>query len=184
MQDKIKELYKKYEALILYVFFGGLTTLVSWVTHFGARNFLNVSVGTATFFSWVCAVTFAFVTNKKYVFKSKAGDFNDLLRQIWLFFAARLVSLGVEWVIMYFCADRFRNTFIKLFRLDRIEYGKGLFKMELLSTPEKLNELIFKLFFASVIILVMNYAFSKVVVFRKKGKSGYIKNGALKHRFL
>jgi hypothetical protein len=42
--------------------------------------------------------------------------------------------------------------------------------MELLSTPEKLNELIFKLFFASVIILVMNYAFSKVVVFRKKGK--------------
>ncbi|NLP25940.1 MAG: GtrA family protein [Clostridiales bacterium] len=170
MIEKIKGIYKKHEALILYVFFGGLTTLVSWITHFGAREFLSTSVRVATVFSWVCAVTFAFITNKKYVFKSKAVDFKDLFRQIWLFFAARLVSLGVEVLIMDLCADKYRNTFIKLFRLDRIEYGKGLFKLELISTAEKLNELIFKLFFASIIILVMNYAFSKVVVFRKKLK--------------
>lgn len=170
MQEIIKKIYKKYEALILYVFFGGLTTVVSWVTHFGARNFLSASVGAATIFSWICAVTFAFITNKKYVFKSKAVDFKDLLRQIWLFFAARLVSLGVEWAIMFLCADKFKDTFIKLFRLDKIEYGKGLFKLDLLSTPDKLNELIFKLFVASVIVLIMNYAFSKVVVFRKKAK--------------
>ena len=171
MIEKIKGIYKKHEALILYVFFGGLTTLVSWITHFGSRNFLNASVGVATFISWICAVTFAFITNKKYVFKSEASDIIDLFRQIWLFFAARFVSLGVEWAIMYFCADKYKYTFINMFRLDRVEYGKGLFKLELLSTAEKLNEMIFKLFFASVIILVMNYAFSKAVVFRKKQKN-------------
>ncbi len=170
MQDKIKKIYTKHEALILYVFFGGLTTVVSWITHFGARNFLSASVVVATVFSWVCAVTFAFITNKKYVFKSKAVNFNDLLRQIGLFFAARLVSLGVEALIMFLCADKYKHTFIKLFRLDRIEYGKGLFKLELLSTADKLNELIFKIFIASVIVLIMNYAFSKAVVFRKKAK--------------
>ena len=78
MIEKIKGIYKKHEALILYVFFGGLTTLVSWITHFGAREFLSTSVRVATVFSWVCAVTFAFITNKKYVFKSKAVDFKDL----------------------------------------------------------------------------------------------------------
>lgn len=39
MFEKIKSLYKKYEDIILYVFFGGLTTVVSWGTHFASRFF-------------------------------------------------------------------------------------------------------------------------------------------------
>lgn len=164
----IKKLYKKHEDLILYICFGLLTTVVSWVTHFSVKNLFGVSITLATIISWIFAVTFAFVTNKKIVFKSRATDFKDSIRQLGQFYGARLVSLGIEWLILFLCADIFRDYFIKLFMLEKINYGKGMFNMTFLNSPEKLNEVIFKVCIASVIILIMNYGFSKLVVFRKK----------------
>ena len=73
-----------------------------------------------------------------------------------------------NFLILFLCADIFRDYFIKLFMLEKINYGKGMFNMTFLNSPEKLNEVIFKVCIASVIILIMNYGFSKLVVFRKK----------------
>lgn len=152
MFEKIKSLYKKYEDAILYIFFGGLTTLVSWGTHFASRIFLKVPVSAATMISWVCSVTFAFITNKKFVFKNKTETAKGLVMQTLSFYAARAASLGVEMVIMYLCADRFSENFCNLFGVSA-----------------SVNEMIFKVL-ANVVILIMNYALSKLVIFRNKDK--------------
>ena len=73
MPKPLQELYHKYEDIILYVFYGGLTTVISFASQFLATAILGggeVQDAISTAFSWICSVTFAFFTNKKYVFKS------------------------------------------------------------------------------------------------------------------
>lgn len=136
----IKKIYLKYETIILYVFFGGLTTLVSFSTHFLVR-YLDGSVIVATTISWICAVLFAFFTNRIWVFKSSTKGILSFIRQLLTFFGARLFSFLVELCIMW--------VFVDLMEL---------------------NELIVKIG-ANVIVLVLNYILSKLVVFRKKNDS-------------
>ena len=69
----LQNIYFKYEKGLLYCFYGALTTLVSMITKLVPMYFLGegkLSVTFCTVFSWICAVTFAFFTNKKYVFQS------------------------------------------------------------------------------------------------------------------
>lgn len=148
MSDKIKQLYKKYEDMILYIIFGVLTTIVSYASYFIARNVMTVAA--ANIVSWVCAVTFAFITNKKYVFKSKTDTAKAWITEALSFYAARLLTGLVETVIMALCADKYSEFFCSLFRVE-----------------PKINELIFKII-ANVIILIMNYVISKLVIFRNK----------------
>ncbi len=148
--EKLKTIYQRYENIILYVFFGGLTTIVSWGTHFGSEHFFHVSVAVATAISWICSVTFAFITNKKFVFKNKTETGKGLILQVASFFAARAMSLGVEIIIMKLCADTYSDYFSSLFGVDK-----------------KTNEMIFKLF-ANVVILIINYVLSKLVIFKNK----------------
>lgn len=154
--EKIKALYHKYEDIIRYVFFGGLTTVVSFASHFIARfagaelpqeltirsikaaldNSL-VSAELATTISWVCAVTFAFFTNKIFVFRSKEKG-KGILREALMFYGARLTSYWVEVLMMF--------VFV---------------------TKMEINELLIKIL-AQGVILAMNYLFSKFIVFRRK----------------
>ena len=69
--EKIRNLFVKYKELILYLVFGGLTTLVSWGSY-ALLELSGLSVTVANALSWVCAVAFAFVTNKLFVFESKS----------------------------------------------------------------------------------------------------------------
>jgi len=82
---------KKYREPALYVFFGGLTTLVSVAVQFGA-DYLGANVALATTISWVCAVAFAYVCNRLFVFKSKA----HWLKQAITFYGARLATYFLE----------------------------------------------------------------------------------------
>ena len=73
---KIKELYIKHAEIINYLIVGGLTTIVSLGTYyFCICTFLNskngIELQIANVISWICAVSFAFYANKKFVFKSK-----------------------------------------------------------------------------------------------------------------
>lgn len=161
----IKELYKKYEDIILYIIFGVLTTVVSFVTQFLSSRFLNTAVILSTTISWICAVTFAYVTNRKYVFRSEVKGFSDIAAEAAKFYGARIITYAAEVMIMYLCADRFSSFFINLFRLEPLDYSSGLFSS--FGDARGLNEMIFKLI-ANVIILISNYILSKVLVFRKK----------------
>ena len=81
----LQDLYHKYEEQLLYVLFGGLTTLISIVTKLAVfalvpdqgqpwRTTLAVTL------SWIFAVTFAFFTNKAYVFKNQTKGAKEFFR--------------------------------------------------------------------------------------------------------
>ena len=135
---KLKELLIRYKELILYVFFGGCTTLISIATYWVCRNLLNIPVVPADVISWILSVIFAYVTNKIWVFESKSTELKVIVREVVEFFAARLFSLGVDVLFMYI-------TVVKLHLPD----------MWMKVT-------------ANVIVIILNYVFSKWIIFRKK----------------
>lgn len=137
----IQKLYYKYESGLLYIFFGGLTTLVSIGTQYLAA-WLGASTALATTISWICAVTFAFFTNRTCVFKSTVSDKRGVLREAAQFFGARLFS--------YF-----------------LELGFMVVTVDVLG----LNQYIMKLI-AQIFVLILNYVFSKFIIFAKKKTKG------------
>ena len=76
MLKKIKDILKNYEEIIRYVFIGGCTTIVSLGSYYlCVYTFLNprikIELQIANLISWICAITFAYFTNRAFVFKSK-----------------------------------------------------------------------------------------------------------------
>ena len=103
MINKIKELYFKYKEIINYLIVGGLTTVVSLATYYACvLTFLDPNDGiqlqAANVISWICAVTFAYFTNRRFVFESKN---ENMLKEAAAFFAARVGTLLMEMGIMY-----------------------------------------------------------------------------------
>lgn len=101
---KVLLLYKKYEEIINYLIVGVLTTIVSLIVKWGLLfTILDASsaaqLQVSVIFSWVAAVTFAYITNKIFVFKSKS---KNIFKEIVNFFGARLLTLAMEMVIMWF----------------------------------------------------------------------------------
>ena len=70
--EKCKELFRNYKELILYVFFGGLTTVVNWVGYWLLADLLCVPYLWATAIAQIAAILFAYVTNRIWVFLCKA----------------------------------------------------------------------------------------------------------------
>lgn len=125
---------------VSYIIFGVLTTVVSFVSQMIFASFgWHVTVNTIG--SWVCAVLFAYVVNKLFVFESKTDSAKAFWRELGLFFGARVASLGMELVFMFVT-------------------------VELLDFSEAVCKLI-----AQVFILVANYIFSKLIIFRKKDEN-------------
>ena len=103
--NKLKQLYQKLTAnpnaveAIAYLIFGVLTTLVNWAVYFGLTALLVKGEGgqdalwlnLSNAVAWVLSVLFAYVTNKRYVFKSTAKH-AAAGRELLLFFTARLGS--------------------------------------------------------------------------------------------
>ena len=88
-------LYHKYKSALLYLFFGGLTTLVSIGSYALADRLLHIHELIANLFSWVCAVSFAYGTNRVWVFSSTAKG-RAVFREALSFYAGRLITLGIE----------------------------------------------------------------------------------------
>ena len=144
-KDKMRE-------LILYVFFGALTTVVNWIVYFLVTRALHLNgyeqgsgpyqlianIGNVA--AWVLAVLFAYFTNKKYVFQSKTDAKTGAWREFWLFVSARIASMVI--------------------------FDVALFNLLLLLG---MNADWDKLLMNALVIL-FNYFASKLVIFRKKGE--------------
>ena len=73
---KLKELYKRYKEIINYILVGGLTTVIGLVIYYLlVFSILDpsqpIELQIANVCSWIGAVTFAYFTNRKYVFESQ-----------------------------------------------------------------------------------------------------------------
>lgn len=133
----MKQLFVKYRELILYVFFGGLTTLVNWGLYWLLANPLGVPYLWATAIAQIASILFAYVTNRTWVFQSKARGFRAIFLEMLRFIGARGVSFFLDLGCMYVGVDllHINDTWMKLL--------------------------------ANVLVIIANYVFSKVFVFRK-----------------
>ena len=132
------EPYKKYKEILLYLFFGGLTSVVSIVSYAYCDVIMGMNPLIANVISWILAVTFAYITNKIWVFQVEIHGKKELLQQMVSFYTGRLLTLGIEEVILF--------IFI---------------------TKCGFNSLVVKIV-AQVVVVVSNYIISKCFVFRDK----------------
>ena len=112
------KIYKKYEELINYLIIGILTTVVSLVTYYlltltilDANNKVYLQI--ANIISWLASVTFAYFTNRKFVFKVKN---KSNIKECLNFYISRISTLLIDMIIMYIFVSRlkFDNKIVKL----------------------------------------------------------------------
>ncbi len=101
LYNKIKKIYLKNKEIINYIIVGGLTTVVSIVTYFLFRLVMNVMI-INVILSWVCAVSFAYITNRRFVFESKN---KKVIKEFALFINCRLLTLLLEIAFMFIMVD-------------------------------------------------------------------------------
>lgn len=135
---KLIELYKKYSEIINYLIVGVLTTIVSIVIYGVFTKLFHVNYMISNIVSWIGAVSFAYITNKIFVFKSKCDNDKDVLIEIYQFFKYRVFSLVIDLLLMY--------LFVEIFNI---------------------NDMIAKVI-VQFIIIILNYLFSKLFVFKRK----------------
>lgn len=101
--NKCWDIYHAHEEIFNYLIVGGLTTVVSLVTYYGSvLTFLDpnnaVQLQAANILSWICAVTFAYVTNRIFVFKSKS---KQVVKEVTSFVSSRILTLLLDMGIMF-----------------------------------------------------------------------------------
>ena len=92
--EKIKNLYKKYHEQIAYVFYGGLTTAVNFLTFGLLADIICIDEMAAQLIAWFVSVLFAFVTSKFRVFEN--GHSGHAFHEFLGFFGARALSGVIE----------------------------------------------------------------------------------------
>lgn len=92
--------YNKYKEVLLYLLFGGLTTIVNILTFYIFRK-LNVELYISNIIAWIISVLFAFITNKLFVFESKNKTKKENIKEITSFFGFRLLSLVFDMGSMF-----------------------------------------------------------------------------------
>ncbi len=151
----MKKLFTK--EILMYLIFGVLTTVVSWGTYTLFVNGCKMSVFWANFVSWVCAVTFAYITNKLWVFNSKSWEVKFVIKEAISFFASRGATGVIEIVcVPLLVKTSFDNLFYNLFE----KMGVGV---KILFTDGIYSKIV-----VSFIIVILNYVFSKLIVFKNK----------------
>ena len=133
-----EDMYKKYKEVLLYLFFGGLTTVISIGSYSYCDLVLHINPLVANVISWILAVLFAYVTNKIWVFNAKTHGIYELAIEMFHFFAGRLFTLVVEELIL-------------LIFVNNLHFNSILVKVA-----------------AQIIVVVLNYIISKLLVFREK----------------
>lgn len=159
MMSKIKELFIKYKEIITYVIFGVLTTVVSWGSYTVFVELLSMKVFVGNLLSWICAIVFAYVTNKLWVFESKSWKPSVIGKEIVTFVASR----GITGVVEILCVPLLAKT-----GFDNIFYGI-LEKMNI-SLGILFTDGIYSKIFLSVVVVILNYFFSKFIIFKNKKK--------------
>lgn len=157
----MKELWNKYKEIITYVIFGVLTTLVSWGSYTVFVNLLSMKVFVGNLLSWICAIVFAYVTNKLWVFESKSWKPSVIGKEIVTFVASRGITGVIEIVVVPLLAKTgFDNIFYNILEKMNITLG-------ILFTDGIYSKIVL-----AVVVVILNYFFSKFLIFKKsKDKS-------------
>lgn len=142
MFKKLWNLYFKYKEAVLYLIFGGLTTLFNIITYAVCAHIFNMDTLISNGIAWIVGVAFAYVTNKLYVFESHTDTIAALIRECASFVGCRLATGAMDMAIMYVTVD-------------------------VLHWPDIVMKII-----ANVLVIVLNFVFSKLFIFAGGKKEG------------
>lgn len=141
----MRNIYEKYKEIINYLVFGVLSTIVNLIVKYALLFTIldatnPIELQTSIIISWIAAVLFAYFTNRKFVFQSTT---ENKLKEFVSFVVARISTLLLEMLIMWF--------FVTLLKLNSDLY------------------IIIFTMLAQIAVIVSNYIFSKLFVFKKDG---------------
>lgn len=154
----IKELFLKYKEIIMYLIMGGGTTIVNWASYSLMVMFCHpgillsgvtgisqstIDIFVANVVSWILAVSFAYITNKLFVFESYSWNPKFVLKELSLFLSTRLATGLLE---------IFGVPFLVSHGFDWAIFG--------------LEGSVCKIAMSFFVVL-LNYIFSKLVIFKK-----------------
>lgn len=148
---KLANWYIEHQEGMRYLIFGVLTTIVNIITaavtyYFIFANFSEEwKVNLSTIIAIIVAWIFAYVTNKLYVFDTMTSNWKELLKEIVSFISCRIVTAIIEIALM--------NVFVTV-----LMFHYMMMKIVI-----------------SVIVIILNYIFSKLFIF-KKGNNNHEKN--------
>ena len=136
--DKVWQLFLKYKEVIMYLVFGGLTTLINIVAYAVCARAIGMNTMTANATALTISILFAYITNKLFVFESKTDTKKEIFREFFSFIACRLGTGALDMLFMFVSVDvlRFYDVVMKIL--------------------------------SNIIVIILNYVFSKLVVFAKK----------------
>lgn len=100
-----EEKMAKYSDFFTYCVFGFLATLVNMGTYHLLYDTASLSNVAATVLAWFTAVTFAFFTNKFIVFKNREMKAVQVVRELAMFYSARLSTGIIDVVFMFITVD-------------------------------------------------------------------------------
>ncbi len=140
MKKLCLKLWDRYKDIFWYCFFGGLTTLVNIAVFYVFSDVIILHYMIANAIAWIVAVLFAYVTNRTWVFKSKTKGFSNILIECITFMGFRLLSLGMEMIILFVMID-------------------------MIGMDQMITKLV-----TQIVVIVANYVFSKWIIFKAPAK--------------
>lgn len=135
--NRMKKLYTQYREAITYIFFGGCTTLVNLGVYYLLGLCTDWDYNVENVISVAMAILFAYFVNSRFVFRSEARGFAGRFPEFVKFVSARLSTMVIE-------------------------VGGVWLMVDLLHMSDKLAKLA-----VQFVVLVLNYIFSKLLVFKK-----------------
>lgn len=142
--QRIKDLFIKYKEVIMYLIFGVATTLVNWIVYSLLMKTTVINMTVSNAIAWFAAVVFAYITNKIFVFESKSWNPAEVWKEVVKFFGARIATGVIEiggLPLLYYIG------------VKQSIFGVEGFLAKIL---------------VSVIVVILNYVFSKIFVFSTK----------------
>ena len=133
-----KYILKKYQEPILYLFFGVCTTFVNIAIYYLCAHIFYLSAIISTCWAWILSVIFAYATNKWWVFKSNSLRPRAIIQEFLSFASCRLFTGVCDLFIMFIFVDCL-----------------------------SVNDLFIKIA-SNVLVVILNYIFSKLIIFKKK----------------
>ncbi len=128
---------RKRRDILTYLIFGVLTTAVNYLVYLPLYNLAGLPASVSNLIAWAAAVTFAFLTNKPFVFKSHDWSRETVFPELAKFVSCRVASGVAEILIL-------------LLTVDILHWNGNTWKL-----------------LTSVLVVVLNYFASKFLVFKK-----------------
>ncbi len=133
-------MFDKFKELFLYGIFGVLTTLINIFSYYVFCDIFCVNYVISNIIAWILSVSFAFITNKVFVFNSRNFEIKNFIKEIFSFFSSRIFTGLLDMGILFFGVTilGIEDMFVKVF--------------------------------SNVIVIILNFVFSKLFVFKKSTK--------------